>query len=498
MPRRTNTGAPAFSPRLMRKMGNEAYEKELGAVVARSEKAKRTLSNVSRTTNEAIRKAPALKQFCKNSVALEAFIANEVRKKVDAVGRVVQADINVANEHVRVFNVLYNSQEFAMTSNEARGNRDVWETRVLKGQFKLAVLQGQRHQLIGKYIDDMEALPDGQHKNDWFYFEFLMSRYHKPKHATLALFKPPNLATESRFTKRVVRAYGTRCILKCKWHYSCAPVAAHIVPNNIGEANAQYLFGKPKSKRNGHLMSAHNGIPLCEQCVEYLEDGYLTLVPIPGTSDIKVVVFSQLKPIEPQRGYAGQEFHGKILRFENEFRPDHRYLYFHYTTTLLQHQRSEPPGWWKNFTAYGLHDIWARPGRYLRQSSMLALAQTIGHLSPEEAAFFMNPKGKDAAEFEHGNDDGKREHALVTAISMRPGTGFHSHFCWKHREPLQIREVRNKSPRFQYGRYLDENESGDEEESTEEDEDEEEEQFEDESEDDEEDEEDGDDQDDNT
>ncbi|KAH7002551.1 hypothetical protein EDB80DRAFT_685712 [Ilyonectria destructans] len=137
---------------------------------------------------------------------------------------------------------------------------------------------------------------------------------------------------------------------------------------------------------------------------EMFDNGRMTLVPIPGTTKIRVVIFAAL---DPDPSDADKELHGKELSFKNNFRPANRYLYYHYAVTLLRRQRYAVPGWWRAFAL------------------MLTLARNIGHLPPEEAKFFVSPQGlpesdEDAPEFD-GPDDSQKDLLIAATINMRPG-----------------------------------------------------------------------------
>ncbi|KAF4455713.1 hypothetical protein FALBO_15562, partial [Fusarium albosuccineum] len=222
-----------------------------------------------------------------------------------------------------------------------------------------------------------------------------------------------------------LRADTSWCCVTAETYPSNEVRAVHIVPYNTGELNAQYVFGKPTtSDKDGHIMSARNGIPMAKHIEERFDGGRITLVPVPNSTDIKVVVFGASGP---NASSSEKKLNGTILSSQNDFRPAHRYLYFHYATTLLRRQRHEVPGWWKDFTEYGTLRMWATPGQCLRHSMLLKLARNVGHLGSDEAADFASPKGIDKAEgmpeFEPEEDE-KRELAPVSTINIRSGNPF--------------------------------------------------------------------------
>ncbi|KAH6885248.1 hypothetical protein B0T10DRAFT_576906 [Thelonectria olida] len=430
------SASPTFSASIMKKMAPTKYQREVGKGKAKLETSKRSFSNLSQESNAAVREVKFSRKFDHDSAALESFIANEVRKKIDAIVKVIQDTLDLTNEHIRLLNADYHEGESDIKTDEYRENMERLELEAITSRINLAVLHGQKNQFIGEYIDDMRSRLGQQQTDDWAYIDLLISRYSAPKHAKLTIFKSRDEDAQNRFRNDVMSAYGAErpsggerlawCCIQGAWYFSEDVRAAHIVPYNTGEPNAQYLFGKPdSSQKNGHLMSVRNGIPMLASYEKRFDNGSMTLVPIPGTNDIKVVNFRALNLQDMTEPCGEMQLHGKILKFNNDFRPANRYLYFHYATTLLRRQRHEVPGWWRGFKEYGSHEVWATPGRYLRQSSLLTLARRIGHLAPDEAEAFASPQGvaRDgggALEFEK-DDDESRVQSLETTITMRPG-----------------------------------------------------------------------------
>ncbi|KAF4970060.1 hypothetical protein FZEAL_10120 [Fusarium zealandicum] len=416
-----------FTPNVMKTLG-ATYKKENEKVIVSAANAKRNFSQVSQTSSEAIKEAKSSRRFSGDHAAYEDFMRNQVRKMMDATGEVIQADLKAAQEQVRFINAQYHSASNVMRKDEFDKNLEACETRVVLSQVNLAVLQGHRHQMMGQLLDDMNNQFQLRKMEDAQRIDLLIDRYQTPANATLSLFKARDGKAQERFRKDVFKANDTIdrdeawCCISGKYCEPDMVVAAHIVPYNVGEMNAVYLFGESHpSDKNGHIMSARNGIPMRQDYEKMFDDGRMTLVPVSGTNDIKVVFF---KALEPDPSEHARELHGRTLSFKNDFRPAHRYLYFHYAMTLLRRQRHKVPGWWRGFKEYGLHKVWATPGAYLRQSAMLVLARNIGHLGPDEAKVFVSPGGSvknvGSSRFE-GPDDPQREHAILTSINIRPG-----------------------------------------------------------------------------
>jgi hypothetical protein len=232
-----------------------------------------------------------------------------------------------------------------------------------------------------------------QEQSDWAYIDLLISRYKDPNGARLSLFKSHDNQAQQRFRAKVFKAYdGIQksdyeerfwCCISGKWYSSSTMRAAHIVPYNIGELNASYLFGLPADGAE-QLMNPRNGLPMSTIYENYMDEGRFALVPVENSNDIKVVVFDT----NPD-GYM-EEINGKILSFRNDFRPAKRYLCFAFVTTLLRRQRHDVPGAWRNCREHGMQEIWASPGEYLRHSTLTIMARRIAHMPPNEASAFVN------------------------------------------------------------------------------------------------------------
>lgn len=67
------------------------------------------------------------------------------------------------------------------------------------------------------------------------------------------------------------------------------------MPYNDGEVNAECLFGKPSpSMKNCHIVSARNAIRMRKRYDEIFDDGGMTLVPAPGTTKIRAILFTAI------------------------------------------------------------------------------------------------------------------------------------------------------------------------------------------------------------
>lgn len=260
----------------------------------------------------------------------------------------------------------------------------------------VVVIQTSRHELGGRLMDTMIWEPDCQN-TDGAYLDLLISRYKTPEGARLSLFASRDTDSQDRFRKKVLKAYDAVdedtawCVISGKYLPASTVRATHIVPYKVGESSARHLFGLP-SDEDGHLMADKNGIPMYYKYEAAFDDARLVIVPDgdPRKGCWKVHCLDDLDTHQPSKLVPfGRELHGRSLQFRNDFRPAARYLYFAFCLNILRRQRHEVPGWWRDYLVDGTRkEIWARPGTYLRTSTLRKLAQITGHLTEEEAAIF--------------------------------------------------------------------------------------------------------------
>ncbi|KAK7431532.1 hypothetical protein QQZ08_002023 [Neonectria magnoliae] len=369
------------------------YHEKPGDVIVKSKQAKRNFSDVSATSEDKIQKAKASEGSDDDEAGLNRLIHDEVERKIEAMTEAIRAELDSANEHVHFLNSIFHNGEIHMETQDFTKTMENFEKTVLAHRAKLAVLQSHKNQIIGEYLDDMDTQLANKHHDDWAYIDLIISRLQAPCGARLSLFKSRDVMSQLRFRNAVIHSYdaegpGERawCCIEGAFFNQKYIKAAHIVPYNIGELNAEYFFGTASAKE-GHLMSPHNGIPMTGLYEESLNDGTMSLVPVPDSNDVRIVVFDT--PDHTEQNFMAR-MNGKILTFRNSFRPYKRYLYFHYVTTLLRRQRYKVPKWWKSIAQDTHSTMWTTPGEYIRRSSLLVLARNIGHLPPDEATELLN------------------------------------------------------------------------------------------------------------
>lgn len=283
----------------------------------------------------------------------------------------------------------------AISELEMENNREILETELMERRTNLVIVQEHGLSLVGelanaRYLKQQDA-------PNWEYIERLISRYKSPQDAKATLYKRRGSDAQHRFRQRAIKAYGTKqdgdstqevwdCITG-EWvaNRESTVRAAHIMPYNVGEFNARYLFGDATGPK-GHLMSAQNGIPMGLDWEVLMDSGMFTLMPVEGTNDIKIVVLAD----NPDRDL--QELDGQLLKFNNDFRPAKRYLYFAYTVALFRRQRHERPGWWRAFDVHGsIKEMWASPGEHRCKSTLKILARQLAHLQESEISEILGP-----------------------------------------------------------------------------------------------------------
>ncbi|KAK3364249.1 hypothetical protein B0T25DRAFT_598145 [Lasiosphaeria hispida] len=232
------------------------------------------------------------------------------------------------------------------------------EKRARDLRSQLVVWRCQKSQMAGEVVDKM-VLDDSEAPlffKDWSYIGLLISRYRAPANATLDRFRPREPKAQDRFRATVFKAYGGKGETSCCITGGVIDVAAaYIIPYNIGENNATYLFA--------------------------FDEGKFTIVPGDNLDEWKVFILDERFVKDRVFG----PLHGGALIFPTDFRPARRHLYFAHIVTILRRQRYECTGWWKDVPP-GNPEVWATPGEYLRKSALMVLARRVGHMAPKEAA----------------------------------------------------------------------------------------------------------------
>ena len=198
---------------------------------------------------------------------------------------------------------------------------------------------------------------------------------------------------------------GVWCPISKKYYTSNDIRAAHIVPHAIGDISCAYLFGEDIS--TGHLMNPRNGILIHDLFEQAMDKAQISIVPVnekdPVSSELMVVVFDRellKRESSPLFDFDWNSLDGLVLEFKNENRPGLRYLYFNYLLTLLRRRRYQCRGWPSDLNRYKNQYMWGSPGKWLRESSLRAIARSVGH-DLDIMSFF----GKTDLPFRHDRGD---------------------------------------------------------------------------------------------
>ncbi|KAK3359512.1 hypothetical protein B0T25DRAFT_418189, partial [Lasiosphaeria hispida] len=320
------------------------------------------------------------------------------KENINAGTDVIEAELEVVEASIKVLMDEYNKGALDITNAIKDKEIMTLEKRARDLRAKLVVRRCQTLQLAGEMTDKM-ALEDAEaavFNKDWSYVDMLVSRYRTPTNATLDIFRPRDPKAQDRFRASVIKAYSANnkngssvfCCITGGFIQAKDVVAAHIVPYNIGENNAVYLFGETTHK-DGHTMCPQNGLPMMRHWENAFDNGEITIIPGETPGEWKVAL---LDPAIDD--VILQQVHGKVLTFPNDFRPAKQYLYFAHVVTILRRQRFECTGWWR-YVPPGIQDVWATPGEYLRKSALVVLARRAGHMAYQEATELLGVSSDD-------------------------------------------------------------------------------------------------------
>lgn len=104
---------------------------------------------------------------------------------------------------------------------------------------------------------------------------------------------------------------------------------------------------------------------------------------------LKVVVLADsilTQYVDVSRKYTFKDLNHTSLQFLTTQRPGKRYLYFKTIMALYIRKRYAATGWEHDLERIGTGNVWATPGKYLRQSTLLALALEYGDTEQDQPA----------------------------------------------------------------------------------------------------------------
>jgi hypothetical protein len=316
-----------------------------------------------------------------------------------AMLKVKEKSLGAGEEIVRILNKEWNLGDLKINKDIFDDEISRIEKHICQMQADIVILHTSFNAICGALRDSHLLTPTMQ-ADDQAYVDLLLQRYRTPPQATLSLFKPREPLAQQRFRRDVFKAYGAIssdhdddvwCVIHGQWIPSSNARAAHIVRYNVGEISASHLFG-PATDKNGHLMSAMNGLPMADVYEQAFDEARLVIVPNEKGELIVVVLDEEIKnkpePVTPWPKLHGG-LHGRRLQFPNEFRPSMRYLYLSCCTNILRRQRHNIKGWTRDRLGPLMpRKNWASPGDYLRTSTLQKLARLVGHVTGNEANEF--------------------------------------------------------------------------------------------------------------
>jgi len=380
---------PTFSPLVYDKLNRKVFNEAIERLITRASAAKQTLSGVSRSYASAIHMFKLAEDILDNvddgypNKAFQATLA-----VIDAGAGLIETHLDIIEGSIKLLVDEFNQGTLDIPNSAKEKELIDLEKKGRELRTQLVVRRSQRWQMAGEIVDklllrDAEVLSFDQ---DWSYIDQLVLRYRTPETATLDIFRQRDPEAEKRFSTAVLEAYSneeeTRCVITGK---VMTVTAAQIVPHHIGEANASYLF-RPSTHEDGHIMSPQNGLPMLKILKDAYDQGKFTIVPGDDMEkdDWKVLVLDEAFGELFEQDY--EPLQNRALTFQTDFRPGTRYLYFAHLIAILQRQRYECTGWWKDFPFANSPGVWEIPWEYLRTSALMDLARRVGHVASKDAA----------------------------------------------------------------------------------------------------------------
>jgi hypothetical protein len=115
--------------------------------------------------------------------------------------------------------------------------------------------------------------------------------------------------------------------------------AVHIVPYVLGQLMIDYLLGGEKSTGDHTWWRHGNGILLSHSMAVYFSSGLFVLIPVPkdaGESDGLKLFLLDKDWMNVDRSTKWADYHDKELGFKSTHRPNRRYIYAHFVTSILR------------------------------------------------------------------------------------------------------------------------------------------------------------------
>ena len=173
---------------------------------------------------------------------------------------------------------------------------------------------------------------------------------------------------------------------------------AHIVPHRLGEEIVSYIFGRGSGSR---LNSVENTLMVKKSVEKLFDKSKFVLIPTDAKENPRkswTIRLTSSDSMHRKVGAAGEllsEFEGKPLEFKNDKRPASRFLYFHFVSALNLAKRDRVHGYERFLRELPTGRPFATPGKYMRDSMVLALAASAGDLNEEEHVRLLGTPGQE-------------------------------------------------------------------------------------------------------
>lgn len=371
---------------------------------------KRNFSDVSDRSQESICKAKHQKvEGTLSSPSYSRIVMSQWEDRFDAARIAVQSLYDAKVQEFIVLMKAYADGDLDYTKKEFLDARASIEKAIGHLRSSLIALTTSKFEMIGEATDWSQWL-QVQEISDFAYIDAIIARYKTPPKATHTLFQKRDPKVQQRFRAAVLKAYGasregqtpkTWCVISGRWwpDYMVTVKAAHIVAYNVSECTARYLFGTT-TKKDGHLLDPSNGLPMMKVYEEMFDDSSIVIVPDPDDNngfivrhldeDLLTAADNDPSGIECEAPL-GWALEKKKLKFNTDFRPAKRYLYFSFAINVLRRQRHQVPGWWHDRVKFSGEKVWATPDKkadknYLRKGLLTKIARCVGQVpadSPE-------------------------------------------------------------------------------------------------------------------
>ncbi|KAI0440538.1 hypothetical protein F4803DRAFT_553017 [Xylaria telfairii] len=151
-----------------------------------------------------------------------------------------------------------------------------------------AHMRTSRFELAAREVD-VEMWNKRAHAEDWEYIDQLVT-----------MKNPPDPGKQERWRKNVIKAYDAKddqekiwCPISRQHLSSWMITTTHIVRSNVAEPAAVHLFGPSNNNSGGHIWSIKNGIPLCKEYEQMLDDARIAIMPTIDGSGLMVVILDE-------------------------------------------------------------------------------------------------------------------------------------------------------------------------------------------------------------